>query len=101
MTDPNRHPGAGAGAGEDTDVRPDRASPPRMPRWVKWPAIIIGVLLVVFLTLQLTGVGGNHGPGRHGGDTRPTGVSESGVQQPHGGHTPPGDHGPQDASTSP
>ncbi len=90
MTDPNRHPGAG----EDTDVQPDRTSPPRMPPWVKWPAIVIGILLVVFLVLQLTGVGGNHGPGRHGGDIRPTGVSESGVQQPRGGHAPPVNHGP-------
>ncbi|HZB34323.1 MAG TPA: hypothetical protein VE465_29435 [Streptosporangiaceae bacterium] len=98
MTDPNHHP---LGAGEDTDVRPDAASPPRMPRWVKWPAIVIGVSLVVFLVLQLTGVAGNHGPKRHGADTRPTGIPESGLQQPRGGHTPAVNHGPSDTSTPP
>jgi hypothetical protein len=37
----------------------DRESPPRVPRWVLWPGIVIGLLLLVFLVLQLTGV---HGP---------------------------------------
>jgi cytochrome b561 len=45
--------------------RPDPDAPPRMPRWVKISAIVVGVLLAVFLVLQLTGVAGQHGPGRH------------------------------------
>ena len=36
-----------------------------MPRWVKISAIVVGVLLAVFLVLQLTGIAGDHGPGRH------------------------------------
>ncbi|MGC4939938.1 hypothetical protein [Kribbella sp. DT2] len=33
---------------------------------MKWTAIAIGVLVAVFLILQLAGIGGQHGPGRHG-----------------------------------
>jgi hypothetical protein len=41
-----------------------------MPRWVKVTAIVAGVLVAIFVVLQLTGVGGQHGPGRHTlGDT--------------------------------
>ena len=42
----------------------DRDRPPRAPRWVKIAAVIVGVLLLVFLVLQLTGLAGDHGPGR-------------------------------------
>jgi hypothetical protein len=45
---------------------PTPASAPRMPRWVKWPAIVIAVLILLFVVLQLLGIGGKHGPGRHG-----------------------------------
>ena len=47
----------------------DGGSPPRVPRWVKIAAIVVGALLLVFLVLQLSGVGGQHGPGRHALDT--------------------------------
>jgi len=69
--------------GDDIGVGPDAGSPPRMPRWVKVAAIIVGVLVVVFVVLQLFGVGGNHGPGRHisGAGTPPTSVMQ--------GHPPP------------
>ncbi|WP_185938582.1 hypothetical protein [Geodermatophilus aquaeductus] len=42
-------------------------------------AIVVGVLILVFLVLQLTGIAGNHGPGRHSsaGITPPAGVTES------------------------
>jgi hypothetical protein len=40
-------------------------SPPRMPRWVKVAAIVVGVLLLLFVVAQLTGLAGEHGPGRH------------------------------------
>ena len=36
------------------------------PRWVKVVAVIAAALLVLFLVLQLTGQGAQHGPGRHG-----------------------------------
>jgi hypothetical protein len=55
------------------------ADPPRntaadaagTPRWVKVAGIIALVLVLVFVVLKLTGVGGSHGPGRHatGADT--------------------------------
>jgi cytochrome b561 len=57
MTEPTAHPHSGADA--------DRHSPPGMPRWVKAAAIVGGVLIVLVLVLQLTGIGGEHGPGRH------------------------------------
>jgi hypothetical protein len=49
--------------GEDTAT--GSGSPPRMPRWVKVSAIIVAVVIAVFLAAQLTGIGGEHGPGRH------------------------------------
>lgn len=54
-------------------------NPPGMPRWVKVSAIVVGVLVLVFLVLQLTGIAGNHGPGRHSsaGLTPPVGFTES------------------------
>lgn len=41
------------------------AGPPAMPRWVKVSSIAIGGLLLLFLILKLTGLGGEHGPGLH------------------------------------
>ncbi len=55
MTDPSRDPGA----------------PPRAPRWVKIAVIVVGILILVFIALQVTGVGGQHGPGRHGMSASP------------------------------
>jgi len=34
-----------------------------MPRWVKWPAIAVGVLVLVLVVLRLFGI--EHGPGLH------------------------------------
>jgi hypothetical protein len=59
-----------------TPVKPDRESPPSTPRWVKVLVIIALALLLLFVALELTGIGGPHGPGRH----IPT--IEHGVQQP-------------------
>jgi hypothetical protein len=63
---------------------PAATSPPRMPRWVKWPLIVLGVLIALFLVLRFFGV--EHGPGRHspGGDP-PASVAPGG-HQPGGGH---------------
>ncbi|MEV4334105.1 hypothetical protein AB0K02_26845 [Streptomyces sp. NPDC049597] len=57
-----------------------------MPRWVKWPAIVIAAVVLLFLVLKLTGHGGEHRPGRHmsGG-----GASISGVTQEY---APPTEH---------
>ncbi len=43
----------------------DQGTPPRMPRWVKVASIVVGVLVLVFVILKLTGIGGEHGPARH------------------------------------
>lgn len=50
-----------------SDPRPgvDPGLPPGMPRWVKVTAIVVGLLLLLFLVLQLTGIAGEHGPGMH------------------------------------
>jgi hypothetical protein len=43
----------------------DHGTPPRMPRWVRVAVIIVGLLVLLFVVLQLTGIGGEHGPRRH------------------------------------
>lgn len=40
-------------------------SDPRTPRWVKGLGIVVLLVVVAFVVLQLAGVGGHHGPGRH------------------------------------
>jgi hypothetical protein len=45
--------------------------PPGMPRWVKISGIVVGVLILLFLVLRLTGIGGDHGPGRHMSEPEP------------------------------
>lgn len=60
-----------------------------MPRWVKVSLIVAAALVAVFILAKVTGVGGDHGPGRHGGgDPAPSVVNDE------GGHRSPGDHGP-------
>jgi hypothetical protein len=39
--------------------------PPSTPRWVKVSGIIVITLVLLLIILKLTGIGGNHGPGRH------------------------------------
>jgi hypothetical protein len=54
------------------------------PRWVKVFGIIAIVLVLLFVVIQFTGVGGGgHGPGRH----TPSGDA-GGQTPPAGGHTP-------------
>ena len=57
MTEPTDQTGPTEGASP--------AQPPAMPRWVKVSGIVISVLLLVFVILKLTGLGGQHGPGMH------------------------------------
>ncbi|MPZ73362.1 MAG: hypothetical protein GEU74_09045 [Nitriliruptorales bacterium] len=73
MTDPTREP--------DTMGAADQA-PPGMPRWVKVFVIIVGALLLVFVVLQLAGVGGRHGPRVHGANAQV--VAPSYVRGPSG-----------------
>jgi hypothetical protein len=36
-----------------------------MPRWVKVAALVVGLLILIVVILQLTGLAGDHGPGMH------------------------------------
>lgn len=75
---------------DDADAPRDRGPIAGMPRWVKGSLIVVVILVLLFLVAQVAGIGGDHGPGRHGGpsDTPTSVVSED------TGHTPPVDHGP-------
>ena len=57
---------------------------PGMPRWVKVFLAVGLALVLLFAVARLTGVGGDHGPGRHGGGSTAT----SGVHD-RAGHNPP------------
>jgi hypothetical protein len=72
---------------ERSDLGDGAGRPPAMPRWVKWSGIVVGVLVLLFVVLQLTGLGGQHGPGRHlpGGGAPPASVTAP-VTGGHGGH---------------
>ncbi|MFI9585927.1 hypothetical protein ACIHCQ_29730 [Streptomyces sp. NPDC052236] len=92
MADPPRYPGTGDDTGVGTDRGSPPTAPPRAPRWVKVSAIVVGVLILLVLITKLTGLGGDHGPGRHmgAGGTGSAGVTEiqPSVGSP-GGHAPP------------
>jgi hypothetical protein len=79
----NRPPYPDTGEDTETGLGPDRETT-GAPRWVKVFGIIVLGLAVLFVGLKLTGVGGNHGPGRHSGGGSPS----SGVTE-NGGHKPP------------
>lgn len=67
-----------------SDIRPDPGAPPGVPGWVKVFGIVALVLVVLVAILIVTGIGGEHGPGRHlsagnsGGNT-PTGSRGGGI----------------------
>ncbi len=83
---------------DDTDVRRDPRSTTGTPRWVK-VSVITAIVVALLVILMLSGVLGEHGPGRH---TRSGGLggpppSSTVLAQPHtpssgdllSGHTPP------------
>ncbi len=74
----------------DTGTPSDPARDTSVPWWVK-VSLIIAVIVVLLLVIgKLTGVGGQHSPGRHdGGDGTP-----SAVVNVDAGHRPPVDHRP-------
>lgn len=88
MTNPPPYPGIGEDI--DTGLDPDRERTNGAPRWVKVFAIIALAIAVLFVGLKVTGLGGNHGPSRHGRNgTAPSGATENGSRTP-----PPGmNHG--------
>lgn len=59
-----------------------------MPRWVKVSLLVVLALIAIVVIANVTGIGGEHGPQRHGGgDDTPTSVVDD-------GHRPPVDHTP-------
>ena len=79
----NWPPSTDTGEDIDASLDPEHQRTSGAPRWVKVFAIIALALAVLFVGLKVTGLGGNHGPGRHGR----TGTAPSGVTE-NGGHTP-------------
>lgn len=79
---------ADLGPGDDTGVSRSGVSPTGMPRWVKVFLVIGLALVLLFVVAKLAGMGGEHGPGRHGGPDAPSVVDQD------GGHRSPVDHGP-------
>lgn len=69
MADLPRNPQDNVVTQDETDIGPGRATPPRMPRWVKVSGIVVLVLILVVVALLLFGPDafgpGQHGPGRH------------------------------------
>ena len=68
----------------DAVVGRDGGPNPGMPRWVR-VFLIVGLAVVLLLVVaSLTGVGGEHGPGRHGsgGETPSSAVHEGGSHNP-------------------
>lgn len=96
MVDPPRSPHAD----DEPDPEPSHGSPsgepPKMPRWVKVSAVVVGVVILLFVILQLTGIGGNHGPGRHSSAGRPAVVTGVDLRATPGSYG----HGQQAAQSS-
>lgn len=62
----------------EADTQPAAPPPyPGMPRWVKMSGTVVIVVALLIAFILATGVGGNHGPGRHGGgsETSPAAVA--------------------------
>ena len=83
MTDPT----ADREAEEDADATTrDGGARTGMPPWVKISLIVVGVLIAVFIVLQIAGVGGQHGPRRH---MSPGGRSSQSPSSDVSEHRPP------------
>ena len=48
-----------------SDISPERTASYRTPRWVKVFGIILIVVVLLVVVVLATGIGGEHGPGRH------------------------------------
>lgn len=62
----NKSPDSNNQEKNETDIKSNADRPPNAPRWVKVSGIIIIILVLLFIILKFTGIGGDHGPGRHG-----------------------------------
>ncbi len=76
---------SGNDTGPTSDREPNPDTPPRAPRWVKVLAVIVGCLALLALILVWTGLGGEHGPGRHTGTGVPPAVGVTAEEIAPGG----------------
>ena len=85
---------------EQAVIQPNREST-STPRWVKVFGVVAIILVLLFVVIVITGIGGRHGPGRHipSGDARRDTLRSSATGDPGlsgsglGGHAPSkGDH---------
>lgn len=64
---------------------PERKStasgPPSMPRWVKAFGIIFIILVLLAAVILITGIGGEHGPGRHNPSSGSSGILHAGITE--------------------
>jgi len=61
-----------------------------MPRWVKVSLIVGLALVLLFVLAQVTGLAGDHGPGRHGPGRHGAGYdTQSSIVQEGAGHSLP------------
>ena len=81
-------------------VGPDEARSRATPRWVK----VFGVgslgLVLVIAVAAVSGLGGEHGPGRHTGPPGARPSPDAANAQPAGGHQAPV-HGPEPTASAP
>ena len=62
---------------------------PGTPRWVKIAGVTFAVLAVLFVVMAISGLGGEHGPGRHAAPQADTGSATGSsltTDNPDGGH---------------
>ena len=68
----------------------------RTPRWVKIFGIIALIVILLVVVVLVTGIGGEHGPGRHMRPSTNGGSDSSSIEletQQDGSHIPPVPHG--------
>ena len=75
----------------------DRSLTYSTPRWVKVFGIIVLVMVLLVIVVLVTGLGGEHGPGRHttSGDSITSSIQQGAQLDGSAGHTPPVEHGTQ------
>ncbi len=78
---------------------PDQGSPYSTPRWVKVFGIIALVLVLLVAVVLITGIGSEHGPGRHmpssAADSDTTSTEQAVESDSPSIHTSPIEHSPQ------
>ena len=76
MADSSRYPDSKPQP-DPAAVRRDTGAGPGMPRWVKVFLLVSLAVALLYAVASVTGVGGDHGPGRHGGGGGTSAVNEA------------------------